>query len=81
MTARANEFLVWRAGDSVRWECTAADIAAEVGLTPPGVRAILKRRGWKCEESDREPDPYAFLNLKSYNPRSNPTLRDLGVEA
>jgi len=46
MTARANEFLVWRAGSSVDWDCSQADIAQEVGLSPQEVGRICGLRKW-----------------------------------
>ena len=47
MTARANEFLVWRAGRSVDWDCSQVDIAREVGLSQQEVSRIFIRRGWR----------------------------------
>jgi hypothetical protein len=46
-TRRANDFAVWRAGRSVNWECTAAEIAADTRLTLPIVLKACKRRGWR----------------------------------
>ncbi|WPZ30729.1 winged helix-turn-helix domain-containing protein [Sulfitobacter sp. OXR-159] len=79
MSARANEFLVWRAGTSVNWDCTQKDIAAEVGLSVGAVRAIMKRRGWSCNHVGQDQDPYAYAHLHT-NARHHPTLRELGVE-
>jgi hypothetical protein len=28
----ANDFLIWRVGNSVGWDCTLADLAGETGL-------------------------------------------------
>ena len=44
---KANDFLIWRAGNSVDWQCTATEIAREVGLSFNTVAATCKRRGWK----------------------------------
>ena len=44
---KANDFLIWRAGNSVGWQCNATDIAREVGLKRQTVTATCKRRGWK----------------------------------
>ena len=47
MTQRANDFLIWRAGSSVNWECTAQEIADEVGVSSSNVANTCKRKGWK----------------------------------
>jgi hypothetical protein len=46
-TRRANDFAIWRAGMSVNWECTAAEIAADTGLTQTIVLKACRRRGWR----------------------------------
>jgi hypothetical protein len=46
-TRRANDFAIWRAGSSVNWECTAAEIAADTGLAANTVHNACKRYGWK----------------------------------
>jgi hypothetical protein len=46
MTQRANDFIIWRAGTSVNWECTAQEIADEVKLTKQAVQKSCNRRGW-----------------------------------
>lgn len=51
MSQRATDFLVWRAGNSVDWECTHSDIAAELGITPRAVSLVCRRRGWKCQSA------------------------------
>jgi hypothetical protein len=43
----AHEFMVWRAGMSVKWICSAAEISEETGITSGAVRKICKRKGWK----------------------------------
>ena len=63
MTTRATDFIVWRAGNSVQWDCTVAEISDETGLSIPKVRSILKRRGWVCLADNRNMDPYAYLHL------------------
>ncbi|WCE67951.1 hypothetical protein PL335_06285 [Sulfitobacter faviae] len=77
MSARANEFLVWRAGSSVDWDCTQKDIAEETGISERGVALILKRRGWACRDQDAE------FNEESYHHLSHrlPSLRDIEVLA
>jgi hypothetical protein len=52
MTQRANDFLIWRAGSSVNWECTATDIAEETGLSLTSVRETCRRRGWSIVHGD-----------------------------
>jgi hypothetical protein len=47
MTQRANDFLIWRTGSSVNWECTAQEIADETGLSPSNVLNTCKRKRWK----------------------------------
>jgi len=79
VSARANEFLVWRAGTSVGWDCTVTEIASEVGLTHQAVSAIMKRRGWKVHQNGRGHDQYAYANLRATNERHHPSLRDLGA--
>ena len=79
MSARANDFLVWRAAQSVNWDCTHKDIADEVGLSPRAVSAIMARRGWKCQPQDVEfsqPGYVAAASAQRYR-----SLRELGVDA
>jgi len=47
MTRRATEFLVWRAGESVNWECTPQEIAGELGISSDHVTRVCKDNGWK----------------------------------
>jgi hypothetical protein len=47
MTQRANDFLIWRAGSSVNWECTPQEIATETGISYTSVLNTCKRKGWK----------------------------------
>jgi hypothetical protein len=47
MTQRANDFLIWRAGTSVNWECTVQEIADETGIPPSTVSSTCRRKGWK----------------------------------
>lgn len=79
MSARATEFLVWRAGHSVNWDCSARDIAEEIGVSSAAVRAVMKRRGWTCNQVGRDKDSYAYAHLHT-NARHHPTLRELGIE-
>ncbi len=81
MSARANEFLVWRVGTSVGWDCTVTEIASEVGLTHQAVSAIMKRRGWQVHQNGRGYDQYAYANLRATNERPQPLLREIEVEA
>ena len=48
LKAKAKEFLIWRAGNSVGWDCTYADISKETGINRDNVRLICIKRGWKC---------------------------------
>jgi hypothetical protein len=48
MTQRSNDFLIWRAGTSVGWDCTQQEIANEVGLSNVAVSLACKRHAWKC---------------------------------
>lgn len=79
MSRRANDFMIWRAGNSVAWDCTVSEIAAETGLSVPNVRATLKRRGWECLADNRNMDPYAYLHLGNQHGQSR-ALRNLGVD-
>jgi len=47
MTQRANDFIIWRAGTSVNWECTVQEIATETGIPPSTVSSTCRRKGWK----------------------------------
>jgi hypothetical protein len=49
MTQRANDFIIWRAGSSVNWECTAQEIADEIGLHSTTVASTCRRRGWQLQ--------------------------------
>jgi predicted transcriptional regulator len=49
MTCRATAFLIWRAGRSVDWDCTYADIAREIGVSRSTVSQICRAKKWKCE--------------------------------
>ena len=46
MTKRANDFLIWRAGTSVGWDCTQQEIADEVGFSVQKIGETCRRRGW-----------------------------------
>ncbi|MBF9042973.1 hypothetical protein HKCCE4037_06525 [Rhodobacterales bacterium HKCCE4037] len=50
--APARAFLVWRAGTSVDWACTVAELAEATGLTSDQVRPICRRRGWPVERDE-----------------------------
>lgn len=52
MTQRANDFIIWRAGKSVKWECTAAEIAAETGIHVVTVHETCRRRGWDVQRGN-----------------------------
>jgi len=56
MTKRANDFLIWRAGSSVDWDCTQQDIADELGFSKVTVSLACKRHGWKCAGGQRGGD-------------------------
>lgn len=43
----ANEFLIWRAGTSVNWDCYATEIADDLGMSPVTVTNACLRRGWQ----------------------------------
>jgi Mn-dependent DtxR family transcriptional regulator len=53
MTRRATEFSIWRAGKSVNWECTAQDIADEIGMDRSTVARLCKEKGWKIHHGDK----------------------------
>lgn len=52
---KANEFLVWRAGNSVSWDCTYAEIAAETNLNEATVSNICRAKGWKTRHDKARP--------------------------
>ena len=43
----ANCFRIWRVGNSVDWNCTAADIADETGIHRNTVFKICKEKNWE----------------------------------
>ena len=53
MTRRATEFLIWRAGESVNWECTPQEIADELGLSNVHVTNTCKNNGWKLNYTSK----------------------------
>jgi hypothetical protein len=52
VSRRAKTFLIWRAGESVNWECTAQDIADELGMTIHTVRHICREKGWGLQKGE-----------------------------
>lgn len=46
MSARATEFRIWQIASSVDWQCTASEIAKEMGVPHSTVTYALRRRGW-----------------------------------
>lgn len=44
---KANEFRIWRAGQSVGWDCTATELAAELGLNINTIRRVCNQKGWE----------------------------------
>lgn len=46
-------FMIWRAGSSVNWDCSPADIAAEIGISVKTVWDIMRERKWSCNEDVR----------------------------
>lgn len=48
----ANCFRIWRAGSSVDWNCTIADIADETGINSKTVADICRRKNWKTVEDN-----------------------------
>ena len=42
----ANDFRIWRAAESVRWDCTMMELANETGLSYQTIVNSCKRRGW-----------------------------------
>ena len=44
---QATDFMVWRAGKSLGWKCTAAELAEQSGLNKATVHLVLNRRGWR----------------------------------
>ena len=61
---KANDFLIWRAGNSVDWQCTVTEIAREVGLSLKTVAATCKRRGWKLLDGRYDND-YFHMDVLS----------------
>lgn len=47
LTRSANAFRIWRAASSVNWDCTAEELATELGLHKDTVFKICKLKGWK----------------------------------
>tara|TARA_R110000772_G_scaffold2734_6_gene9838 strand:+ start:2292 stop:2603 length:312 start_codon:yes stop_codon:yes gene_type:complete len=65
-TRRANDFAVWRAGRSVNWECTAAEIAADTRLTLTIVLKACKRRGWRLTHNNYNADRPAIDSIMAH---------------
>lgn len=53
---KANSFLIWREGESVRWHCTAGELAEATGLSLNTVPSICKERKWPIQPGDRHGD-------------------------
>ena len=51
--SKANEFLIWREAQSVKWDCTANDLAQATGLGLTTVKRHIRQNGW----SERLPKP------------------------
>jgi hypothetical protein len=47
---KANEFRIWRAGQSVGWDCTAKELASELGLHIDTIRKICSQKGWELAD-------------------------------
>ena len=61
----ANDFVIWRAGRSVNWDCTAGELADETGLSTQTVYNTCKRRGWDLihGNKDRPFDDTRFMDV------------------
>ena len=55
---KANDFLIWRVGSSVGWDCTVSDIARETGLHKVTVGRTLSRRGWEATGDIERPQAW-----------------------
>ena len=53
LSLQAREYMVWRAGESVQWECTARELSAELGYSYAQIKEICNRKGWKIERDTR----------------------------
>lgn len=49
LKGRATAFRIWRAAESVNWDCTAKEVAEELGLTPETIHKTCKAKGWKLK--------------------------------
>lgn len=49
LSAKAREFVIWREGSAVNWDCTVQELADATGINLSAVRSICDRKGWKCE--------------------------------
>lgn len=58
MTRRANEFLVWRAGSSVDWDCTHRELSVETGIPESTVQNICARKGWNTKTDGFRPNTH-----------------------
>ena len=47
---KANAFRIWRLATSVGWDCSAVELAKELGLTAEAVRIICKQKGWQLQD-------------------------------
>lgn len=47
---KANDFRIWRAGSSVDWDCSATEIAKDLGLSYRAVQKACKRKSWPVND-------------------------------
>jgi len=47
---KVNAFRIWRLATSVGWDCSAVELAKELGLTAGTVRIICKQKGWELQD-------------------------------
>jgi hypothetical protein len=61
----AETFAVWRAGNSVNWDCSASDIADVTGLTERRVREICNARKYPLATEAQDASEVDLLDLMS----------------
>lgn len=66
----AHAFMIWREGVSVKWACTARELADAVGLSPKTVRHICRERRWPIEDGNRGGDNREYLATDTYMRRA-----------
>jgi hypothetical protein len=80
-----NDFLIWRVGNSVGWDCTLADLAGETGLHIQTVGATCRRRGWeplngRTENNENRIDVLSMMRGMNNDPPIRLAQREIDAQ-